>query len=317
MTTRRYRIAALHPVVYPVQILTPFAWRLSCTLFYTLPLLSTLHVNSKHVSQEDFQSEVMALVYSFPKKLARMTSSTVDAILEQVQTQEPTLTRRDVCVFFYLAWMEEDVYFIEWRDQVYPSLSLSFFHQVQAGIEQDRASAMRTMRKIVLACIQYDVQDRFKLARDHVLHVPHFAYRTRNWILLFLAHFHRGWVKEFTRRMKCLKDPQRVQDWIRQDPGLYCTALVKMSEELSPNPVWESYVERFKAAFYGEGSTPWDPSRVIQQKAMVFCSKYPVMIWTIMGWPCSVRERKQLAKMAEGTFSITIAEAVDVCISCV
>lgn len=295
------RVAAPRPVYQEAQVLVPFAWRLATTLPQPLPLLSCVYVNPKLVPREEAEAEIWTLLESFPYPLAIEDLPELQAILKHVREDEgvPGFQPHEAALVFYLAYLKQETLYLRWTAAHHPTLTLLFYHQLCA----QASSAALTMREVIILCIRYDLQDRYDICRRFVLQAPSYAPAAlRDWMILFLGHYNRRWVRAFTKQLR-IRHPERIQTLVRHDISIYCQALAR----LIPPPSPSEYVRRFQGRL---APTPRDSS---PQQAIAYCSKYPIQVWQIMGWTCTLEEQKRLTEMADEGFGPTLAEALDIC----
>lgn len=298
-----YRVATPLPVYQTSQVLAPFAWRLATTLPQAPALLTNLYVNPGLVSREEAEAEIGTLISSFPYPLKPhpVLQTIHQHVLEDVL--DSTFQPHEAAIVYYLAYLGQESLYSKWTEEKHPRLTLSFYHQLRTNIDSE--TAQRTMREIVILCASYDLQDRFDICRDHVLSTPsHVPGVMRDWILVFLAHYHRGWVRVLMEHLR-IRRVARIQALVRADISLYCFALTR----LKPMPGW-SYVQRFRKRVYEEEEVDID-ERLVTQQALAFCSKYPIQVWQVMGWTCTRKQQRRVTKMTEEGFTPRIDEVLD------
>lgn len=311
------------PVSHIIECLALYTCRLASALSVELNPFPILVLQPVNVKQIEYDDEVLTLIRDFPRIKGGCggkgqeeeeedpilhVSQNLAGIRTYFKQSCPPLIGKEAA-FFYLAASEasEDVFTI-WTKEF--TVSIHFYLALRREIRGNVDLSQRTLTHILTRCLEYDLTDRYISIRDLVLDLPSFVSSlTRNWILVFLAHFHRDWVRKYIQVMKLPLDRAlRVQEFLKDDFGTYCLALKTLSV-----PPASSYFKRYLLVM---GDVVYPGTETEQfQRSIALNARHPVSIWTSMGWTCAPNERDKMTRLAEDRFSITVEEAVDLTLS--
>jgi len=295
--------SAALPAADLYECLSPLATRVATTLPMLHVPFSLLVSQPTHVSFTEFYTEINTLVRAMPiVEEASTDSKTLVKIRQHLRENSPALVGKEAALF-YLAVVGTSKMFELWTGD--SGGDVGFFLTIQNKIAERPESAAHTMGAILTYCIEYDLRDRFYITRNLVMDLPSFTHEMRDMLLIFLGHFHRGWVDAYMKQMRLPdKTAKRVQELIRDDIGSYCLALTRIAEE---EDKWKTpYLARFQKSL----ELPTTLTR-----ALAFTSRHPVEVWQGMGWTCAPDEQRAMVRLSNAKYSITVEEAVELTLS--
>lgn len=308
-------IATREPVCHAVQYTNPLAWRVASSLPANVvpPDLDFLRINLIHIRKErqEFRTEITNLAKGIPPSSAIIpcTSPTLQEVNIHLRSY-PALQQRAFGFFYLAAAGGDESCVLEWTEG--DTRVVALFHSIRLGIRKDVCAARRTIRHVLIACVRYDLLQRYQVCRrDLLVSLPFFATRMKDWILIFMGHFSKEWVAVFRERMRLHHHPKhaRAVELVRYDSGIFCSAL-RALEVSDTHPYVTRYFTRLEEG--GVTIIRKDP-----KKAFAFLYRRPIDVWQCMGWPCSPKEQAVMYKMTQDKWGLTVNEARDICLEAI
>ena len=231
--------------------------------------------------------------------------SLLPAFLDLLQQEWEAATWVDAMIFFYLARLGSLDVCIQWKEEIRESVSDTCFHDMVDLLHTRKADGYFTLHEIYVMCTRFDMYNRWCLLRSSILSTSYVWTKARGWILCFQAHFHRPWVLAFNARMR-LSHTTLVQPFIREDVGMFAYNLATL--EFPP-----CYLSsRFYLAYTQQIGKN---EEVTPMQSLAFLSRYPPLVWKAMDWTYTSAEKKAWKAMVDAGLTLTVEEAVDVCLS--
>jgi hypothetical protein len=279
-------VAAKSPIATPAQVIAPLAYRIAGTLHACQ--LASLRTNVIPAeSPEKYRQEVLALARSIPP--VRVLDG-LDEEVVRIRSQNSRIAPVPPGRILYLSAIGNE------------SLAEECIPLPYRGLYQRLRGKHEGLRDLVLACARYDMQNRYLVCRNDLLSgVPcFFRSGIEDWLIVFLGHFHRGWVREFMRRMY-LAGPKydRLFQLVRADPIIFAQAVSALPADPPPGP-GQRFFDHFPSSY---------------KRGLAFLYRNPPLAFEALAWPVRPREVAEMKRLADTGLSLSVDEAVEICLA--